>query len=182
MHHACYCRVHLYVWTPCITFWLLCLKYFRFLFKLCNAFPYAWLTWLYLLYLAMYLILWSDNQVITVLSLIFGHIWRISRRWLPFTLVFDDSSHWLIPRCCCCSSSDPLSWDWHIHQWLVTCQFSVMWPSLVPGSKTLFESMYLAHADFCERWFLKYLQLLSITPQKMRQTIRPRISPLLTHG
>ena len=93
MHHAFYCRLHLFVLPPCIKLWVLCPKYFRFLFTLCNVLPYAWCPWLYLPYLAMYLILRHDNQGMTVLSFLFGHIWRISCRWFSSTLVFSDRYH-----------------------------------------------------------------------------------------
>ena len=43
--------------------------------------------------------------------------------------------------------------------------FSAMWPSLVPGSRTLSKSMYLSRAASGESGFLKCLQLSSSTPQ-----------------
>ena len=113
----------------------------------------------------MYLILWHDKHVMIIVRLIFGHIWRISRRCLPPTLVISYTSHWLIPRCCCCSSFKKLSWDWHIHHWLVICHFSAMWPSLVPGRQFFFGLMYLARAASGESGLLKCLQLLFSTPQ-----------------
>ena len=61
---------------------------FPFFFRLCHVIPYAWCTWLHLPYLAMCLILWHYNQVMTVISFLFGNIWKIYRRWLTSTLVF----------------------------------------------------------------------------------------------
>ena len=54
--------------------------------------------------------------------------------------------------------------DTFIH-WLVTCQFSAMWPGLVPGSRTLSGSMYLARAASGESGLLNCLHLLSSNPQ-----------------
>ena len=50
---------------------------------------------------------------------------------------------------------------------LVHTTVSAMWPSLVPGSWTLSESMYLSRAAYGKSGFLKFLQLLSSTSQNM---------------
>ena len=49
---------------------------------------------------------------------------------------------------------------------LLHASFIAMWPSLIPGSRILFGSMYLSHAASGKIVLLKYLQLLSITPKK----------------
>ena len=46
LHCVCYRRVHICVCFPCITFWVLCPKYFHFLFTLGHVLSYARFPWL----------------------------------------------------------------------------------------------------------------------------------------
>ena len=165
MHHACYRRVHLCVLPPCNTFYLLCPNKFLFLFTLYHVLTYAWCPWLSLPYLAMYLILRHDNTVMTVLSFFWGiygkypadgchppsHLLIGPIDWYPASSVVLLPIH--------CLGTDKFIKDsWH-------ASFSSMWPSLVPGSPTIFGSIYLARADSGKSGLMKCLQLLSSTPQ-----------------
>ena len=101
----------------------------------------------------------------TVPRLIFGHICRISWRWLPSTLVFFIGPiDWYPAASAASLPSHCLGTDTFING-LLHASLSFMWNSLVPVRRTLLGSIYLAYAASGESGLLKCLQLLSSTPQ-----------------